>query len=167
MGIYLIPRPAAGAPAFTNTSANQLFKNWATSELLNVDLGGASGGGRLNFGVATFARATDVNSPVLLRYAATGARCDRMTVYITKPGANGTEVVGEILTLGTVSVTAFENTSTSGDNMVTESISVLFGQLEHRVYPFSSAGVRGAASLYGWDTTTAAAWNPGPLDGPG
>jgi type VI protein secretion system component Hcp len=142
-------------------------------ELLHFDVsamnaGTLTTGGRLTLAPLTFTKATDTNSPVLFRYCATGVRCDRVTLYVTKNvGSTGTEIASEIITLGNVVVSSIADDSTSGDNMTTESIAMTFGQMERRVYPFSATGTRGTPTIYGWDTQTNSPWNAGTPDGPG
>jgi type VI protein secretion system component Hcp len=174
--IYMIARPATGAPALTNQSFSPLFKSWSTTDLMSlsvgnmspVTIGSTSSSGRITFSPVRFTKKTDSNSPILLRYCAQGLHFDRVTFYVTKPSpATGAEIVTDIYVLGLVYVSAISNDVTSGDDVVTELITLEYGQFDHRVKTYSSTGTLTGFVETTWDMVTNTPWSQGTLDGPG
>lgn len=176
--IYMIARPASGGTALINQTLDPLFKSWNTTELMSFSLssqnpttiGSATGGagtGKITFSPLTITKQTDSNSPTFLKYCATGAHFDRVTLYVTKPSAAGIETVAEIYVLGLVYVSGISNDVTSGDDVVTETITLVYGQLERRVKAYSSTGTLTGTVISNWDVTLNTSWSPGILDGPG
>ena len=175
--IFMIARPATGAPAVFNQTTDPFFKGWNAFELMSFNLGSTNpttiggtgvGAGKISFSPFTFTKQADMNSAVFLRYCATGAHFDRITIYVTAPSsAGGQETTTQIYTLGLVFVTSIVNEITSGDDVITESITMAYGQLQQRVITFSPTGLRTGFVENTWDLTANNLWVPPALDGPG
>ena len=168
---YLIMKPVAGGLAFTSETANLLFKNWPqTIPLDNYQFSctnptSIQGAGKISFNIFSFTKSASVNSPRFLNYCATGNRFDRVTLYITQ--LNGTsENVIEIYTFGTVYVMSINADGNPGENATAQTITLNYGQFEHRYYPYSSTGVRQPAIASSWSVITNTPWTATPLDGP-
>lgn len=174
--IYMIARPATGGPVLTNQVQNPLFNGWNATQLMSLSVGSTnsvtissagSGAGKASFSPLTITKPTDSNSPLFLRYCAAGLHFDRVTLYVTKPPSTGAETVVEIYVLGLVFITGISNDVTFGDDVVTETITFAYGQLDHRVKTFSPAGALTGFVEITWDLTVNGNWIPGTLDGPG
>ena len=168
---FLIARPLSGGLALTSETLDPLFKSWPqTMELQSFHLSASNptsiqGPGKISFDLLTITKAAGVNSPRLLTYCATGAHFDRVTLYVTNASSAG-ELVTEIYTFGTVFVMSVASDGANGDNSGTDTITMNFGQFEHRYYAYNTLNQRQPAVVGSWSVITNTPWNPTPLDGP-
>ncbi|MBB3228134.1 type VI secretion system secreted protein Hcp [Luteibacter sp. Sphag1AF] len=113
---------------------------WGACNSGNLHTGaGYASGGKANVQDITITKFVDSCSNALLNAVCTGARVDSATLYITNATGEQTDFVTIELTEG-VMITSFSTGGSSGDERLTENITLHFGKFKYSFQPQDDKG---------------------------
>ena len=170
---FLVLKPKTGLPPFKTETQDSTFSKYVSLELKSFALGYAQLGtlnqpGKLSFHTLDVNLAAGINSPGFLAMAGRGQSFDSMTIYARRAGSGGPGPIYAVYHFGTIFVAGATMDGTSGDNAITLSLSLTFGELAHYSLTQSSNGRVSTALVGSWDVVRNTVWSPEPnLDGPG
>lgn len=101
--------------------------NWDLHQTGTTHEGLGGGAGKAQFGDITFTHYVDASTPSLIKYCATGVHWAEASLVVRKAGGE-TQVESIRMTLSNGIVTAVNTGGSSGDDRLTESVTLNFGE---------------------------------------
>ena len=112
--------------------------SWGASNSGNTQMGGGAGAGKATFNDLTINKMVDSSSPLLLTNLATGKRIKTVTLTVRNTGQRPVDYY--TLTLNEVLVTAVALSASSGDNRISESVTLNFSSYTYSFLPLKPDG---------------------------
>jgi len=125
--------------------------SWGVFNSADLHSGKVSAGGKANVQDLSFTKYVDTASNALLQAAATGARIEKATLYVTNATGDQTDYVVIELSNG-VMVTSVSTGGSGGEDRLTESVTLHFGKFKYSFQPQKPDGTGdGAAKEFTYD----------------
>jgi type VI secretion system secreted protein Hcp len=124
--------------------------SWGMSQSGTLHTGTGGGAGKVNVQDLSFTHYVDSASPNLIKACTTGQHFDGATLTMRKAG--GTPLDYLVLKLTEVIVTAVSTGGSTGEDQITENITLNFAQFQYDYQPQDSKGAKkGGAISYKYD----------------
>jgi type VI secretion system secreted protein Hcp len=125
---------------------------WGLTQSGSAHVGGGSGSGKVDVKDLTVTKYVDAASPALLKYCCTGAPLKSAVLTIRKAG--GTPLEYYVVTLTNVIISSVTPGGASGQDRLSESITLNFGQFQVQYTPQKADGTGGAAKVVAWNVAS-------------
>ncbi|KAF1066607.1 MAG: Protein hcp1 [Pseudomonas citronellolis] len=124
---------------------------WGMTQSGNMHVGGGGGAGKVTIQDLTLTKYVDKSTPNLMMNCSSGKHIDKAVLTVRKAGGDS-QVEYLIITLEEVLVTSMHTGGSGGDDRITETISLNFGQVSVDYQPQKvDGGKDGGAIKYGWN----------------
>jgi type VI secretion system secreted protein Hcp len=124
---------------------------WGMSQSGSMHQGSGGGSGKVNIQNLSLTKALDKSSPNLMMACASGKHYPEATLTLRKAGGNS-PVEYNIIKLKEVMVTSYGSDAGASDEIVEETVTLNFGQVEVSYQPQKADGSKeGGAIKFGWN----------------
>lgn len=123
--------------------------SWGVSNSGSAHVGGGAGAGKANIQDLSFTKYIDAASPDLFISCCNGKHFDDATLIVRKAGENPVEYL--IITMTEVLVTSVSTGGSSGEDRLTENVSLNFAKVKYQYTPQDAKGKAGTANDKTWD----------------
>ncbi|MDN6859267.1 type VI secretion system tube protein Hcp [Pseudomonas sp. CAN2814] len=125
--------------------------SWGMTQSGNMHVGGGGGAGKVTIQDLTLTKYVDKSTPNLMMNCSSGKHIDKAVLTVRKAGGDN-QVEYLIITLEEVLVTSMHTGGSGGDDRITETISLNFGQVAVDYQPQKvDGGKDGGPIKYGWN----------------
>jgi type VI secretion system secreted protein Hcp len=123
--------------------------SWGLTQSGSAHVAGGSGSGKVNVHDVTFTKYVDSASPTLVKFCCTGGAIKSAVLTVRKAGGKPLEYYK--LTLSNVLVSSVTPGGAGGQDRLTETISLNFGQFKLEYVPQKADGSGGPAIAVAWN----------------
>jgi|SRR5580692_9235349 type VI secretion system secreted protein Hcp len=123
--------------------------NWGMAQAGSAGTGTGSGTGKVNVGDLSLTKYLDKSSPVLMAACCGGTAYSPVVLTMRKAGNN--PLVYLVITLGNVTISGVNPSTSIADDRQTETVSLHFGTFQVQYTPQNSDGSGGAAVTMTWN----------------
>jgi type VI secretion system secreted protein Hcp len=123
--------------------------SWGMSNSGTTHVGGGGGAGKPSFQDISLTKYVDKSSPLLMLRSANGTHIPKATLYVRKAGQTTIECIKIVMT--DVLVTSVSTGGSSGEDRLTENISLNFAKMEFDYVPTNTSGSADKAIIFKWD----------------
>ncbi|MCG8907801.1 MULTISPECIES: Hcp family type VI secretion system effector [Pseudomonas] len=125
--------------------------SWGMTQSGNMHVGGGGGAGKVSIQDLTLTKYVDKATPNLMMHCSSGKHIDKAVLTVRKAGGDN-QVEYLIITLQEVLVTSLHTGGSGGDDRITETVSLNFGQVSVDYQPQKADGGKdGGPIKYGWN----------------
>ena len=128
--------------------------NWGMSQAGSAGMGSGSGVGKVNIQDLTLVKYTDLSTPTLMAACCAGTAYGTSAstpVVLTMRKSGGTAMIYLQISLFNVTVSSVSPSTSSGDDMQSETISLHFGAVQVVYTPQNANGQPGASVTMTWN----------------
>ncbi len=124
--------------------------SWGMSQSGSFHSGGGGGAGKVNIQDISVTKWVDKASPNLMAFCSSGKQFPAATLTVRKAGDNPLEYL--IINLDNVIITSVSTGASTGDERLTENVSLNFQKVKYEYQPQKDDGSKdGGPVKYGWD----------------
>jgi type VI secretion system secreted protein Hcp len=123
--------------------------SWGTSNSGSAHVGGGAGAGKVNVQDLSFTKYIDKSSPDLMLACCNGKHFDTATLTVRKAGEQPLEYL--IITMEDLIVTSVSTGGSSGEDRLTENVTLNFARVKVNYKEQTATGGVGATPQMGWN----------------
>jgi type VI secretion system secreted protein Hcp len=141
--------PGESADSKHTNEIDVISFSWGMTQSGNTHVSSGSGSGKVDVKDLTITKYVDAASPALVKSCCNGAALKNAILTVRKAG--GTPVEYYVVTLTNVIVSAVTPGGASGQDRLTESVTLNFGQFSVQYTPQKADGSPGPAKTIAWN----------------
>lgn len=123
--------------------------SWGASNSGTMHIGGGGGAGKVNAQDLSFTKWVDKSSPVLMEKCFTGKHIAKANLIVRKAGEEPVEYLK--IDLKDILVTSVQTGGSSGEERLTENVTLNFAHVKYIYHPQDIKGKQGAEIPFGYD----------------
>ncbi len=123
--------------------------SWGMSQSGTTHTGGGGGAGKASFQDLSLTKWMDKATPALMTALAKGAHIDKVVLTVRKVGKTPQKYVE--ITMEKVLVTSISTGASSGEDRITENISLNFAKVSFEYFVMDDKGKVSSGGKFGWD----------------